>query len=64
MEDKGLIYTGSGPEASRLAFDKIASKKAFVEAGIDTPAVIEVNSESDLKQLEKRLRRFRGQICR
>ncbi len=58
MEDKGLIYTGSGPQASRLAFDKIASKRAFVEAGIDTPAVIEINSENDLKQLEKRLQGF------
>jgi len=58
MEDKGLIYTGSGPQASRLAFDKIASKRAFIEAGIDTPAVIEINSENDLKQLEKRLQGF------
>ena len=40
LEDKSLIYTGSGPEASRLAFDKLASKKRFSKAGVDTPAVI------------------------
>jgi len=58
MEDKGLIYTGSGPEASRLAFDKIACKKTFVEAGIDTPAMIEIKNEADLKELEKQLQGF------
>ena len=26
LKDKSLIYTGSGPTASRLAFDKIVSK--------------------------------------
>jgi len=40
LEDKSLLYTGSGPEASRLAFDKLASKKRFSKAGVDTPAVI------------------------
>ena len=58
LEDKSLIYTGSGPEASRLAFDKIASKKAFVKAGIDTPATIEFNIDTDIRQLEKELRQF------
>lgn len=58
MEDKGLVYTGSGPEASRLAFDKIASKKAFVNSGIDTPPMIEIKTESNLDQLEKQLRGF------
>jgi D-alanine-D-alanine ligase len=58
MEDKGLIYTGSSPEASRLAFDKIASKKAFVEAGIDTPPLIEIKTEADLNHLEKQLQLF------
>lgn len=56
LEDKGLVYTGSGPAASRLAFDKIASKKAFTEAGVATPAAIEFtanteNLESKLNQL-------------
>ena len=28
LEDKWLCYTGSGPKASRLAFDKLAAKNA------------------------------------
>jgi D-alanine-D-alanine ligase len=37
LEVRGLPYTGSGPEASRLAMDKQASKERFVECGIPTP---------------------------
>lgn len=56
LEDKGLVYTGSGPAASRLAFDKMASKKAFTEAGIATPPAVEFSP--DTENLEKRLHRF------
>lgn len=55
LEDRTLIYTGSGPSASRLAFDKIASKKAFAEAGIAIPAAIEYDANTDSKQLEQQL---------
>ncbi len=55
LEDKSLLYAGSGPTASKLAFDKMASKKLFAEAGVATPAAIEFNAETDIKQLEKRL---------
>jgi len=55
LEDKSLLYAGSGPTASKLAFDKMASKKHFAEAGVATPAAIEFNAETDIKQLEKRL---------
>jgi D-alanine-D-alanine ligase len=41
LEDKSLLYTTSGPAACKLAFDKIAAKKLFAEAGIDVPAAIE-----------------------
>lgn len=37
LEEKGIPYTGSGPAASRTAFDKVLSKKVFVENGIPTP---------------------------
>ena len=37
LRERGIPYTGSGPEASRLAFDKIASKKAMERAGVPTP---------------------------
>jgi len=36
----GIPYTGSGEEASRLALDKIASKKIFIKRGIPTPRFI------------------------
>lgn len=58
LEDKSLLYTGSGPTASRLAFDKIASKKAFAEAGVATPAAIEFKADTDIEQLEKQLQQF------
>jgi D-alanine-D-alanine ligase len=58
LEDKSLRYTGSGPRACRLALDKMASKKAFTEAGILTPAAIEFNLNVDPDELEKQLKQF------
>lgn len=58
LEDKSLLYTGSGPAASKLAFDKMASKRLFAEAGIDTPPAIEFDSSTDVQQLEKQLQQF------
>ena len=55
FEDRGLVYTGSGPEASRLAFDKMASKRLFAEAGVDVPAVVEFTRGMKPAELEKRL---------
>ncbi|MBI5123822.1 MAG: D-alanine--D-alanine ligase, partial [Candidatus Omnitrophica bacterium] len=37
LEEARIPYTGSGPEASRLALDKIASKKRFIEKNIPIP---------------------------
>ena len=36
LEELGVPYTGCGVEASRLGFDKVLSKKRFIEAGIPT----------------------------
>jgi len=58
LEDKSLLYTGSGPSASRLAFDKMASKKAFAEAGAATPAAIDFKPDTDTRLLEKQLSRL------
>jgi len=38
LDEFGVCYTGSGPEASRLAMDKSAAKRRFAEAGVPTPA--------------------------
>src|SRR6202140_5307263 len=37
LEDRRVPYTGDGLEESRLAFDKIRSKKKFHEHGVNTP---------------------------
>ncbi len=58
FEDRGLVYTGSGPEASRLAFDKMASKRLFAEAGVDVPAVVEFTRDMEPAELEQRLKRL------
>ncbi len=58
LENSSLVYTGSGPAASRLAFDKMASKKLFERAGVATPRVIEFSADSDIRAVEKQLRQF------
>ncbi len=37
LEDRGVPYTGEDVEKSRLAFDKIESKKKFSQHGVATP---------------------------
>jgi len=37
LERRGIPYTGEGEEASRVAFDKLESKKLFAQAGVPTP---------------------------
>src|SRR6266576_538693 len=34
LEELNVPYTGCGPEASRIAFDKVLTKQRCVEAGI------------------------------
>jgi len=58
LEDRSLLYAGSGPKASKAAFDKMASKKLFEQAGVATPAAIEFGPETDISLLEEHLRDF------
>ncbi len=37
LESRGIPYTGAREVSSRTAFDKILSKRRFVEAGVSTP---------------------------
>jgi len=37
LDRRGIAYTGEGEAGSRIAFDKLASKKLFVSAGVPTP---------------------------
>ena len=36
LENMGVPYTGCGPEASRIAFDKVLTKQRCLEAGVPT----------------------------
>ena len=37
LEEKGIPYTGTGVESSRVGFDKVLSKEEFLNAGAPTP---------------------------
>jgi D-alanine-D-alanine ligase len=37
LDQCGVAYTGEGEAASRIAFDKLASKELFVRSGVPTP---------------------------
>jgi len=58
LEDHCLVYTGSGPAASALAFDKIASKKIFAHAGIAAPAAVEFKHDTDIQKLTKKIQQL------
>jgi D-alanine-D-alanine ligase len=58
LEDQDLIYTGSGPVASKLAFDKMASKRLFADAGVNVPTAMEFNGQADTNRLAQRLRKL------
>ena len=57
LEDKGIIYSGSGPAASRLCMNKFESKKVVESTGVRVAPDFEfsdpseVNSEEILSQL-------------
>jgi len=44
LEDLGVPYTGCGVEASRLAFDKVITKKRCLAAGVPTARFEVINS--------------------
>jgi D-alanine--D-alanine ligase len=45
LEQMNIPYTGSGPAASRLAMDKIISRRIFQEGGLPVPNYIVVSRE-------------------
>ncbi len=49
-----IIYTGSGVEASRTAFDKTASKKVFLKEGIATPAFCVLEKGDKAEKMDSR----------
>jgi len=55
LEERGLVYTSSGVEASRLAFDKMASKEIFCQAGVKTAGGVKFESDTDISDLKNKL---------
>jgi D-alanine-D-alanine ligase len=55
LEQRDLPYTGSDAQASHLAFDKIAGKKRFAEAGVSVAPTIEFPAGSDPGKVESQL---------
>lgn len=55
LEDRGLVYTGSCPKASRISFDKIQSKSVFEQNGIKTAKYVSVKTNEDLNRLKDKL---------
>ncbi len=50
LEKEGIAYTGPGPEASELAFDKEAAQKIFEKEGVRIPPFTILRSEADISQ--------------
>jgi D-alanine-D-alanine ligase len=42
LDQREIVYTGEGVQGSRLAFDKIESKKRFIERGVPTPPYVTI----------------------
>ena len=55
LESKGIPYTGSGINASKLAMDKLATKKCFVEAGLTTPDYITVTEFQEFTEIQQEI---------
>jgi D-alanine-D-alanine ligase len=58
LESKGLVYTGSPPKASQLAFDKWASKEYFTKAGAHSPDAILFEPGAKDLEIEQQIRRL------
>ena len=48
LEELGRPYVGSGPQAARLAMDKLASKKTAAAAGFQTPAAVSIGTDEQV----------------
>lgn len=53
LEDEGIPYTGSGPRASRLGMDKLASKRLFTRHAIPTADYFSVKDCDPLDRVQE-----------
>jgi D-alanine-D-alanine ligase len=59
LSDQGVPYTGSGPEASRMAFSKSSSKLEFLRQEIPTPPYVTIhhsNSRTRVRRMAEAVR--------
>ncbi len=56
LEQKHKPFTGSGSKASRLAFDKVAAKKIFAQAGLPVAGQVVLNGSTNQAELAKSLK--------
>ncbi|MDY6913830.1 MAG: D-alanine--D-alanine ligase [Planctomycetota bacterium] len=61
-ERRGLCYTGSGPQASRLAMDKAAAKEIFRDAGVPTPDWAVVEARDNASDCSVKLKALAGPV--
>ncbi len=54
LERRGVAFTGSGSEASRLAFSKSAAKERFVLEGVPTPGSLVIHETDSLEEIATR----------
>lgn len=58
LDAQGIAYTGSGPDASRRAMDKIASKRTFVLNSISTADYFTLESDEGMVDARNRARQL------
>ena len=58
LEVKGIPYTGSGVNASRIAMDKVESKRCFLYAGLKTPEYFLLKKPVNLAEIEQEIQGF------
>ena len=51
-QERRLTYVGSGPAASALAMDKVASKQMFLRAGLATPRWADIDGSAPPRRRE------------
>ncbi len=58
LQDHGIPYAGSGPSASAIGMDKLATKKVLIEAGIPVPHAMNYSGEDMAQFADKVMKEF------
>lgn len=58
LESKGTLYTGSGVKASKIAMDKLITKKHFINAGLKTPDHLVVTEFQEYAEIQRAILKF------